>query len=482
MGKIKNPISLSKEFGINKTILKKIGVLDVFLNADTNLFIDPMLLAESSHKEISDEAYQAYKKHFETVIKLLSASRRVNDVPWRNAARMFKFHEISWTCLGYGGTNRGSGFGPELTLSTISTAKEIVDLGVVDVDLFMAMALFEEGIGPDRISDMTTNIILTQLLKFNRRVLDAIGLKGKNFEINGTFYNLLRNPYSTRREPILLVPTDILRDLPIASDWSDISRVVHENEELRNKVNARVGEIWATMSKKDKSRLKSGALKNKRSFETLLELIKEAPRDHYDFVRDRNGEVFWSELIDSISNKFPFDLRNFAGKQLNIDQVYDMVGKIIDQFKSLIEDKGLWKELWDGKGQSRKEKSAQRLFFAVAESYCKSNNLDLTPEADTGNGPVDFKVSIGFDSKVLVEIKLSNNPKIVHGYEKQLEIYKKSEETARAYYLIVDISDKVNKKIEQVFALKNNKMNLKLPYSEVVVVDGTPKESASKRA
>src|SRR4051812_30127938 len=44
-----------------------------------------------------------------------------------------------------------------MTGSYMTTAKQIVELGVEDPDLFVAMALFEEGVGPDRVSDMTTN-------------------------------------------------------------------------------------------------------------------------------------------------------------------------------------------------------------------------------------------------------------------------------------------------------------------------------------
>lgn len=37
------------------------------------------------------------------------------------------------------------------------------------------------------------------------------------------------------------------------------------------------------------------------------------------------------------------------------------------------------------------EKAAQHLFFTMAYSYFKANNLDVTSEADAGNGPVDIK-------------------------------------------------------------------------------------------
>ncbi|TOH25542.1 hypothetical protein CGI85_23730, partial [Vibrio parahaemolyticus] len=97
-----------------------------------------------------DSAAHAYKKRFETIIKLLSKSSEKNDVPWRNAARLFKFSEISNTCLGYGASVKGSGFGTDLVSTTLDTAYQIVSLGIDDIDMFMVLALFEEGIGPDR--------------------------------------------------------------------------------------------------------------------------------------------------------------------------------------------------------------------------------------------------------------------------------------------------------------------------------------------
>ncbi|KKK56045.1 hypothetical protein LCGC14_3068480, partial [marine sediment metagenome] len=123
----------------------------------------------------------------------------------------------------------------------------------------------------------------------------------------------------------------------------------------------------------------------------------------------------------------------------------EVVNKILSQFQELIENKGLWKELWDESGKPRKEKAAQRLLFSVAYSYCKANNLDLSPEADSGNGPVDFKLSQGSDSKVVIEIKLSTNGSLVHGFEKQLEIYKRADDTDLGIFLIIDVGGIGNK-------------------------------------
>jgi len=131
----------------------------------------------------------------------------------------------------------------------MQTAKEIVGLGVNDPDLFVAMGLFENGIGPDRISDMATNVILPDLLAFNARILKEIKLPTKNFTLvlkNGKDYQaeLPINPFEKSVEtPIILVPADILRDLPIASDWSDVAAAASKNANLRNRVNKQIAEI-----------------------------------------------------------------------------------------------------------------------------------------------------------------------------------------------------------------------------------------------
>ncbi|EJA3095844.1 MULTISPECIES: hypothetical protein [Vibrio] len=478
MAKIKNPVTLSSAFKISTSTLDSLGVVDVMLDTDTQLFIDPLLLNDSQHAEMHDNASNAYKSRFEMIIKLLSKSNEKNDVPWRNAARLFKFSEISNTCLGYGASVKGSGFGTDLVSTTLDTAYQIVSLGIDDIDMFMVLALFEEGIGPDRISDMTTNIILDDLIAFTHRINSTLKLPTKDFKVAGATHNLIVNPCSG--EGLILVPNDIVRDLPVAADWSDIGRVARENEELRERLNDQVGGIWARMTKAQKRTAKESALKSKEAFESVMELIKRAAPEPYDFDSDKNGEMFWTRLLESVASTYPHDLSRFANKKLTLDDVDALVEEILNQFLDLVENKGLWKELWCEENKPRKEKAAQRLLFAVAYSYCKANNLDLSPEADSGNGPVDFKLSQGFDSKVVVEIKLSTNPNVVHGYEKQLEIYKKADDTERGYFLLIDVGN-LGKKYATVQRLRDEAIQDGRSASKIVYVDGNQKESASKR-
>jgi hypothetical protein len=476
MAKIRDPIKFSEQFGIEELEMERLGVLDPTLNVDVKLFIDPLLLGTSKHPELR-RAATSFRSFFSGVIKLLAASRREGDVAWREVQRRLKFPEVAGTCLGYSAASiRGSAFGPELSGRIASTAKEIVDLGVTDPDLFVALPLLEEGVGPDLISDMTTNIILPDLLKFNERVLRELGISAREVQLGAVSATLAVNPTDPRGSPVILLPKDVLRELPIAHDWDGVCEAARKNALLRAKTNALIGAIWKARTRRRKSEVRRDVLASKKAFETLLEAIHEVKPASYDFDKDPQGLLTWRELLTSVARDHPLALMLAAGS--TPDEVLKVVLKIVAQFQFLIEDKGLWKELWHG-NKRRPEKSAQRLFFAVAHSYCDANNLDISPEMDTGTGSVDFKVSLGGDAKVIVEMKLSDNSKVVAGYEKQLEAYKNAERTSKGVYVVIDVGG-MGKKDQQILKLKNAKLVIGEPASEIVFVDGNRRSSASK--
>jgi len=160
--------------------------------------------------------------------------------------------------------------------------------------------------------------------------------------------------------------------------------------------------------------------------------------------------------------------------------VWNVVMTSVAHFRHMVQDCNGWRALWDSKkSKPRPESMSQMLFYMVASVYCKISNLDITPEAETGRGPVDFKVSSGFSDRVLVEVKLSNNSGLLHGYATQLELYKKAQQTTKAIYLIIDVGGLGNK-LKQVYAHRDAARTRGETVSEIVVVDGTEKKSASK--
>jgi hypothetical protein len=119
------------------------------------------------------------------------------------------------------------------------------------------------------------------------------------------------------------------------------------------------------------------------------------------------------------------------------------------------------------------------LLFVVASSYCSANNLDLTPEAETGRGPVDFKISAGGHGRFLVEVKLSTSSRLLSGYTTQLELYKKGEAVERALYLVVDVGE-LGDKDQKLLDLRAKALAEKKAASEVTFVNAQPRPSASK--
>lgn len=212
-------------------------------------------------------------------------------------------------------------------------------------------------------------------------------------------------------------------------------------------MSAQIGDIWRAKTRRDKDETLRLALKSKTSFEILLDLVRAAADAPYDLKNDHRGEIYPAELRKRIAATEPLSLHQHSGRSLNLAEATDAVTKIIEKFKSLIEDKGLWKELWNERlTTARLEKAMQRLFYAVAAAYCEANNLDLSPESDAGCGPVDFKMSNGANVKVLSELKRSTNSKLVAGYTKQLESYKDAEGTTQAFYIVIDIGNLTSRK------------------------------------
>ncbi len=231
------------------------------------------------------------------------------------------------------------------------------------------MALFEEGFGPDRISDMTTNVILGDLLKFNDRILESLSIPRKPTVLrlrNGNSYNAVLpiNPFVKGSVPVVLVPADVLRDLPVAKDWSEIADAAAKNADVRNQVNNQIAKIWEARTLKDKEGLREWAMSGRHQFETFLEVIHGANPTPYDMAGDPIGELFWRDIAATLAEREPFQIKRPA--QLDLKSVSQVVRTVIDQFGFLIEKRRYSEELYY-EGMPRPEKAAQRLFFAVAQ-------------------------------------------------------------------------------------------------------------------
>lgn len=219
-------------------------------------------------------------------------------------------------------------------------------------------------------------------------------------------------------------------------------------------------------------------LQNAQNLRDLLKVYRKSAPVGYDFERDPKGFVNWDEIGRDIAKDFPLELK--VPKPQCIDELRNIVSAINKQFRRNIEDNKLYEVLYDENGKPRPERFSQRLFFSVADSYCEANNVDISREPNAGNGPVDFKLSSGYNGRILVEVKLSSNSHLVHGFETQLPAYEKSEATEEAVYLIIQVpgSDTSTKAVQK---LRDGAIEAGTRVPMIVVIDARPQKSASKK-
>ncbi len=272
------------------------------------------------------------------------------------------------------------------------------------------------------------------------------------------------------------MPQDILRQLPIATDWSDISRVAFENKLIRDRVNALIADFAKATIAEKKRALKNAALQSANAFRSLFDDLLEVPDKAYDADQDDAGVYAFRQALREVASKYPHLITK--PKQNTQAELSRVVQEIIIQFKTLVEKNDLSDLLWHG-NQPRNEKAAQLVFFAVADAYCKANDIDISPETDSGGGPVDFKFSKGYGGRFLVEIKLSTG-KVVHGYKTQVEVYRDAAGKCDATLLVVNVGG-MGRKLKTIKKVQQARTEAEGSAPGIEVVDATRKPSASKR-
>ncbi|MDP1546338.1 MAG: hypothetical protein Q8L87_09970 [Anaerolineales bacterium] len=320
---------------------------------------------------------------------------------------------------------------------------------------------------------MTTSFLLPPLCELTEKFCSEQKIPTKKFGAKYDHRSLPENPFSSGL-PVVLVPRDLLRDLPLAADWADVSRVVMEIDEIRDAVNRMFGDFAkATVSEK-KAAVRKVAFQSLENFRLILRAIADAS-ESYDEKADLDGFYLFRDILNSNPQRFSGLVVAPSAKTQG--SLRGVVEEIVRQFKELVENNNLWELLWFGTSP-RHERASQLLFFAVSNMICFVNNTDISPETNSGGGPVDFKFSTGFSGRFLVEIKLSTG-KVVHGYSKQLEIYKSAANTAEAVFLVINVG-KMGKKIQTIQKIRQKALDAGQPASEIVVIDARRRRSASR--
>lgn len=466
------PQRLSQILNVSAEALDAKGVFNAFVDIDSKLYIDPSLLENAKIEEFR-QSYSLFRKHFEEVLRLIGSSKRENDVLWRAAYSKLHFKEFKYVALGYSiGGKAGNAIGDKLASMLVQTAHDIVKAGISDPLIFELVGLFEKNIAADRISDMTISIIRKDLIKYTQRVCNELGIPQKQFGKT----TLPFNPVT--KEAIVFTPKELLQDLPIAYCWNDIDIVSIQNQELRKRVNKIIGNNWKKATKIPKTVLKTTLLKHPEIFRDLIHQYKQKQKRPYDFLRDPSGQVVWATLSEKAVENYPLNLSSHV--PVTSQSILVVVKTICEQYAKLIESNGWFEFLYDNQGKLRNERFAQKLFYGIADQYCRANDLNLSREPNAGSGALDFKITKGYSAVVTVEVKYSSNTNLLKGYTTQLATYNKAEGADTSIYLILRTTKSENN-IKRIQKLNEIEKSKKKRVPEIVVIDARPMKSASHR-
>ena len=133
------------------------------LGVDLPLGIDPFLMFKSRDEKFR-RLHQLITARFNAGVQAVRLGR------FDEAEEIFDFPEVAAVGLGYTKSGkRGSGLGGylrELIIETLNASPGLQERGVLHIE---EMQLLAAGIGPDRISDISANILKNHLVEYTQR-------------------------------------------------------------------------------------------------------------------------------------------------------------------------------------------------------------------------------------------------------------------------------------------------------------------------
>lgn len=302
----------SEIFKVAADALDAKGVFNADVDSDSQLHIDPSLFKNSKIPEFVG-AYDEFNTYFAKVFDGIVPYARSNRRFFNELVKRLSFREIANTCLGYSKSGiHGSGIGGRMANQIANTILDIYDLGIKNPVVFEMMPFFEEGIGADRISDMSAYLLIGRLISYTQRVCTELGIpmrqsvkyRGKPMELP-TYHGV----------GYVFVPSEVLCDLPMARSYDDIDSVCHYNDMFRHRICQAIGERWTDFRRAPKSRVKQYLFENPDVFKEFIAEYEHTTHLPYDFVNDRKrvlGRCYSTAIRGTAPDKYVLVNFNFA--------------------------------------------------------------------------------------------------------------------------------------------------------------------------
>jgi hypothetical protein len=442
-------VRFSAHFGISD-LSDEDDWFDIELTTDTPLYVDPLLVFDDDDPTWSSTRTTVLDYFALAMEYVRLADGDQHSRHWQKAERMLTFPEPREFALGVTlGSPEGAGTGPQLARAMADSLDLLHQRRVETVRYVELFALFCEGLGVDRISDIFCNIAKKQFIDYTAQIVARHGVATHLIQVrhgdwsrstgrwNDPKVRLPLNPAMRRDVAVLLCPDRFLKDIPRVTPeglwtWAESN----EAQVLRADLNYEIGKDLTTAERRAQGRKLA-----RSSPDLAVKYIDVQAADGskpYDIATDPKLLVGWAEAGRAAAAQY-----GPASPQPATEEAFlDWVGDLMREFKHAVEETGLWRTLWDDHLRThRSEKIVQAVAGAMWAVRCRAADVDISGEANIGRGPVDFKFSAGWSRRALTEIKLIGSSHFFSGAEKQLPQYLRSERIVGGYYLCVGFVD-----------------------------------------
>lgn len=478
-------ILFSDYFDIDKACLTEHGALNICLDADLPVFIDPFLLFASKKPEYV-ELHNLIVGHL-IYLKEYASSNTKPDL------KLFQFPEIKQNWLGVSKWgNEGRGLGPKFARDLNSAFGGLYasfgEETLTESSHIEKLTLLGSGIGRDFISDFATNLAFEYLLKYTQ----DFALKHlkpehrQEFTVRCTFDRELNVwvpqtfvlPFLFRGDQdfVILTPLDMLTKDESFICYSDLQSQFRRitaalpNESLREAVNLFfVKRLPATPRAKDIEYAMGETLKNYPEILDYYISQKENSKDTAQRVSAKKIEKIRDDLIRTLS-----EFCNLVAEtdffKVEPDSYVAALQRAI-YLKNVIEDNDGYRVFYKGREPIASEDTIQRIFRLT----WFGTDYSVDSEVNNGRGPADYKISHGQRNSTIVEFKLGRSTSLEKNLRSQTEIYKKASKSINDIKVILCYSQSEIAKVNRVLKSLDQEN-----AENIVIIDATWKTSASK--
>ena len=192
-------MKISQIFNLNKS-QAELDFVDIDTNEDLPLFLDPFFLGKKQDNW-SVDATLTLRSFFQRVIDLIRNGEE------NQAKELFEhLHEPNSTCLGMSlGNPRGRGVGNQDTdkiYDSLLRSRAIQTGLIQDIE---DNILFVDNFGKDKLSDMTTNILTSHLIKYTQNQCNLHNIALTSGISSDYFWNRQTNEWEIEHTEMLVI-------------------------------------------------------------------------------------------------------------------------------------------------------------------------------------------------------------------------------------------------------------------------------------